>query len=124
MFRTIYEFAQSRDCAAHSQNLETAQPILRLHNCVSAIHERNGMRASKLTNRRGLRALRVGEGLNGGTPQVWGLPVPYPDKGEGSFSKLVNFLEVPGVGGLNTCPMLMVMTELQKLFKYVPYLNT
>ena len=31
------------------------------------------------------------------TAQVW-----YPDRREGSFSKLVNFPEVPGMGGLNS----------------------
>ena len=36
------------------------------------------MRASELTNARQLRALRDGDALNGGTPQVWGLSVPVP----------------------------------------------
>ena len=29
---------------------------------------------------------------------------PYPDQGEGSFSELVNFPEVPGVGRLECMP--------------------
>ena len=31
MFCTMWEFAQSRDCVAHSQNPEIAQSIWRLH---------------------------------------------------------------------------------------------
>ena len=46
----------------------------------------------------------------------------YPDRGEGSFSELANFPEVPRIGGLSTCPTLMVMMELQELLMYVPYL--
>ena len=53
---------------------------------------------SELTNRRELRALRVGETLNGGTPQLWGLSAPYPDRGGREFSDLANFAEVPGTG--------------------------
>jgi len=36
------------------------------------------LRASELTNERELRALRDGDALNGGTPQVWGLSEPIP----------------------------------------------
>ena len=39
------------------------------------------MRASELSNERQLRALRDGDALNEGTPQVWGLSVPTERKG-------------------------------------------
>jgi len=42
------------------------------------------MRASELTNTRQLRALRDGDALNGGTPQVWGRSVPTEGKGVSS----------------------------------------
>jgi len=67
----------------------------------------------ELTNGRELRALRVGEALNRGTPQVWGLSVPVPrPRGR----ELANFPEVPGAGGVSTCPTLMVAMELQYTF--------
>ena len=37
---------------------------------------------------------------------------------------MANFPKAPGVEGLSTCLMLMVMTELQELLMYVPYLYT
>jgi len=51
-------------------------------------------------------------------------PHPYPDQGEGSFSEFANFPEVPGMGDLSTCLMLMVTVELQELHRYAPYLYT
>ena len=75
---------------------------------------------SELTNGIELRALRVGEALNGGTPQVWDLtgPVPRPKGREFLFP------EVSGAGGLSTCLTLMVTTELQELLTYIPHLYT
>jgi len=82
------------------------------------------VRASELTNRRELRALCDGDTLNRGTQQVWVSLHPYPDQGEGSFSEFANFPEVPGMGDLSTCLMLMVTIELQELHRYAPYLYT
>jgi len=48
--------------------------------------------------------------------------LPYPDRGKGSFSELVNFPEAPGAGFEYTCPTLKVTTELQELITYVSYL--
>jgi len=60
---------------------------------------------SELTNRRELRALQDSEALNGRAMYRSGFSLfPYPDQGEGSFSELVNFPEVPGVGGLECMP--------------------
>ena len=61
----------------------------------------NGVRAlaSELTSRRELRALRVGETLKGALHSSGVSLHPYPDRGEGSFSDLVNFPEVPGTRG-------------------------
>ena len=42
--------------------------------------------ASELTNGRELRALRVGESLNGDTPQVWALSVTIPRPKGGSLT--------------------------------------
>ena len=56
------------------------------------------MLASELTNGRELRALRVGETLNGGTLWVWVLSATIPRLRQGCFSDLTNFPEVPGAG--------------------------
>ena len=56
--------------------------------------------------------LRGWERLSWLTEQSWEL------------SEMVNFPEVPGVGGLSTCPTLMAATELQELLTYIPYLYT
>jgi len=54
--------------------------------------------------------------LNGGTPQVWGLSMPIPRPRGREFLPVG---ELP-----RTCPTLMVMTELQELLTYAPYLYT
>ena len=82
------------------------------------------MRVSELTYGRELRALRDCEALNGRAMHRSGFSLcPYPDQGEGSFSELVNFPEVPGVVGLSVYPMFMVAMELQELLTYIPHQN-
>ena len=84
----------------------------------------NRVRAPELSNRRELRALRVGETLSKGTPQVWGLSVPIPRPRKREFLWVGELPRSHWCGGLSTCLMLMVMTELQELLTHVPYLYT
>ena len=66
----------------------------------------NGVRASELSNRRGLTALRDGEALNGGTPQVWGLSAPIPSPRGREFLRVGELPRSPGVWSLAQCVIL------------------
>ena len=78
-------------------------------------------RVRALASKLELRALWVGETLNGSTPQVWGLSVPVPRPKGREILWIGKFSRSPWRRGL---PMLMVTTELQELFTYILYLCT
>ena len=110
-------------------NLEIAQPIMRMRKWIaqsqdytSAICEHNGLTGWKHLSWLMEENWDISEMV---TLHRSGVSLcPYPNWREGSLSELANLPEVSGVGGLSTSPTLMVMTELQELLTYIPYLYT
>ena len=59
---------------------------------------------SVLTNGRELRALQIGEALNGGTPMVWGLSALVPRLRGREFLRVGELPKSPWCGGLEYMP--------------------